>query len=120
DRAGAASVLSARAWPGATGAPCGTARRAGGGGRPFIIATDGAFHGRTMGSLALPAKAAYREPFAPGVPGVVHVPYGDTQALEAAINENTAAVFIEPVQGEVGVRTHPAGYLTAVRELTTK
>ncbi|WP_298416034.1 acetylornithine transaminase [Brevibacterium sp.] len=96
------------------------ARRAGGGGRPFIIAIDGAFHGRTMGSLALTAKAAYREPFAPGVPGVVHVPYGDTQALEAAINENTAAVFIEPVQGEVGVRTHPAGYLTAVRELTTK
>src|SRR5699024_504287 len=60
------------------------ARRAGGGGRPFIIAIDGAFHGRTMGSLALTAKAAYRDPFAPGVPGVVHVPSGDTQALEAA------------------------------------
>ncbi|MEY8568794.1 acetylornithine transaminase [Brevibacterium linens] len=96
------------------------ARRAAGGGRPFIIAVEGAFHGRTMGALALTAKAAYREPFAPGVPGVVHVPYGDVEALEAAINENTAAVFIEPVQGEVGVRTHPAGYLTAVRELTTK
>ncbi|AMT94254.1 acetylornithine aminotransferase [Brevibacterium linens] len=96
------------------------ARRAAGGGRPFIIAIDGAFHGRTMGALALTAKAAYREPFAPGVPGVVHVPYGDVEALEAAINENTAAVFIEPVQGEVGVRTHPAGYLTAVRELTTR
>ncbi|MGC2942400.1 MULTISPECIES: acetylornithine transaminase [unclassified Brevibacterium] len=96
------------------------ARRAGGGGRPFIIAIEGAFHGRTMGALALTAKEAYREPFAPGVPGVVHVPYGDLDALEAAINENTAAVFIEPVQGEVGVRTHPAGYLTAVRELTTK
>jgi acetylornithine/N-succinyldiaminopimelate aminotransferase len=96
------------------------ARRAAGGGRPFIIAVEGAFHGRTMGALALTAKEAYREPFAPGVPGVVHVPYGDVDALEAAINENTAAVFIEPVQGEVGVRTHPAGYLTAVRELTTK
>ena len=96
------------------------ARRAAGGGRPFIIAVEGAFHGRTMGALALTAKEAYREPFAPGVPGVVHVPYGDVEALEAAINENTAAVFIEPVQGEVGVRTHPAGYLTAVRELTTK
>jgi acetylornithine/N-succinyldiaminopimelate aminotransferase len=96
------------------------ARRAAGGGRPFIIAIEGAFHGRTMGALALTAKEAYREPFAPGVPGVVHVPYGDVEALEAAINENTAAVFIEPVQGEVGVRTHPAGYLTAVRELTTK
>ena len=96
------------------------ARRAGGGGRPFIIAVEGAFHGRTMGSLALTAKEAYRAPFAPGVPGVVHVPYGDVEALAAAINENTAAVFIEPVQGEVGVRTHPAGYLSAVRELTTK
>jgi acetylornithine/N-succinyldiaminopimelate aminotransferase len=96
------------------------ARRAAGGGRPFIIAIDGAFHGRTMGALALTAKEAYRAPFAPGVPGVVHVPYGDVEALAAAINENTAAVFIEPVQGEVGVRTHPAGYLTAVRELTTK
>ncbi|MEY9260555.1 acetylornithine/N-succinyldiaminopimelate aminotransferase [Brevibacterium epidermidis] len=96
------------------------ARRAAGGGRPFIIAIEGAFHGRTMGALALTAKEAYRAPFAPGVPGVVHVPYGDVEALEAAINENTAAVFIEPVQGEVGVRTHPAGYLTAVRELTTK
>ena len=96
------------------------ARRAGGGGRPFIIAVEGAFHGRTMGALALTAKEAYREPFAPGVPGVVHVPYGDVEALEAAINENTAAVFIEPVQGEVGVRTHPAGYLTAVRDLTQK
>lgn len=96
------------------------ARRAAGGGRPFIIAVEGAFHGRTMGALALTAKEAYRAPFAPGVPGVVHVPYGDVEALEAAINENTAAVFIEPVQGEVGVRTHPAGYLTAVRELTQK
>ncbi|MCU4297071.1 acetylornithine transaminase [Brevibacterium permense] len=96
------------------------ARRAGGGGRPFIIAVEGAFHGRTMGSLALTAKEAYRAPFAPGVPGVVHVPYGDVEALAAAINDNTAAVFIEPIQGEVGVRTHPQGYLKAARELTTK
>ncbi|MGO2038105.1 MAG: aspartate aminotransferase family protein, partial [Brevibacterium sp.] len=96
------------------------ARRAGGGSRPIIIAVEGAFHGRTMGSLALTAKAAYREPFAPGVPGVVHVPYGDVAALAASINDTTAAVFIEPIQGEVGVRTHPAGYLTAARELTSK
>ena len=96
------------------------ARRAAGGGRPFIIAVEGAFHGRTMGALALTAKEAYREPFAPGVPGVVHVPYGDVEALAAAINDNTAAVFIEPIQGEVGVRTHPQGYLKAARELTTK
>ncbi|GAA1645361.1 acetylornithine transaminase [Brevibacterium sanguinis] len=95
------------------------ARRAGGGGRPIIIAVDGAFHGRTMGALALTAKAAYREPFAPGVPGVVHVPYGDVDALAAAVNDTTAAVFIEPIQGEVGVRRHPAGYLRAARDLTT-
>lgn len=96
------------------------ARRAGGGGRPIIIAVDGAFHGRTMGALALTAKAAYREPFAPGVPGVVHVPYGDVDALAAAVNDTTAAVFVEPIQGEVGVRRHPAGYLRAARDLTTK
>ena len=95
------------------------ARRAGGGGRSIIIAVDGAFHGRTMGALALTAKAAYREPFAPGVPGVVHVPYGDVDALAAAVNDTTAAVFIEPIQGEVGVRRHPAGYLRAARDLTT-
>ncbi|PCC52307.1 acetylornithine transaminase [Brevibacterium aurantiacum] len=94
------------------------ARRAGGGSRPIIIAIEGAFHGRTMGALALTAKAAYREPFAPGVPGVVHIPYGDVEALAAAVNDTTAAVFIEPIQGEVGVRQHPAGYLTKVRELT--
>ncbi|WP_152349284.1 acetylornithine transaminase [Brevibacterium sp. CFH 10365] len=94
------------------------ARRAGGGGRPIIIAVEGAFHGRTMGALALTAKAAYRDPFAPGVPGVVHVPYGDVDALAAAVNDTTAAVFIEPIQGEVGVRQHPAGYLRAARELT--
>ncbi|WP_350269028.1 acetylornithine transaminase [Brevibacterium sp. CBA3109] len=94
-------------------------RRAAGGGRPTIVAVDGAFHGRTMGALALTAKAAYREPFAPGVPGVVHVPYGDVEALAAAIDETCAAVFIEPIQGEVGVRQHPAGYLRRARELTT-
>src|SRR5699024_12251087 len=53
-------------------------------------------------------------------PGGAHVDYGDTPPLQAATNETTAAVSIEPVQGEGGVRTHVAGYLTAVRELTTK
>lgn len=95
------------------------ARRAAGGGRSKIVAVEGAFHGRTMGALALTAKAAYREPFAPGVPGVVHVPYGDAEALAAEIDETCAAVFIEPIQGEVGVRQHPAGYLSKARELTT-
>ncbi len=87
-------------------------------GRSKIVAVDGSFHGRTMGALALTAKAAYREPFAPGVPGVVHVPFGDEAALRAAVDADTAAVVLEPIQGESGVRRHPAGYLTAVREAT--
>ena len=95
------------------------ARRAAGGGRSKVVAVEGAFHGRTMGALALTAKAAYREPFAPGVPGVVHVPYGDAEALAAEVDETCAAVFIEPIQGEVGVRAHPAGYMNKTRELTT-
>ena len=87
-------------------------------GRSKIVAVDGSFHGRTMGALALTAKAAYREPFEPGVPGVVHVPFGDEAALRAAVDPDTAAVVLEPIQGESGVRRHPAGYLTAAREAT--
>ncbi|WP_349827700.1 acetylornithine transaminase [Brevibacterium litoralis] len=94
------------------------ARRVGGGGRSTIVALEGGFHGRTMGSLALTHKPAYREPFDPGVPGVVHVPFGDVAALEAAIDDDTAALFLEPIQGEAGVRNLPAGYLTRARELT--
>lgn len=87
-------------------------------GRSKIVAVDGSFHGRTMGALALTAKTAYREPFEPGVPGVVHVPFGDEAALRAAVDADTAAVVLEPIQGESGVRRHPAGYLTAAREAT--
>ena len=87
-------------------------------GKQKVIAVAGGFHGRTMGALAMTEKAAYREPFAPGVPGVVHVPFGDIQALEAEIDTDTAAVIIEPLQGEAGVRKHPAGYLAAARRRT--
>lgn len=87
-------------------------------GRSKIVAIDGSFHGRTMGALALTAKAAYREPFEPGVPGVVHVPFGDEAALRAAVDADTAAVVLEPIQGESGVRRHPAGYMRAAREAT--
>ena len=88
-------------------------------GRTGIVAAEGAFHGRTTGALALTHKAAYREPFEPLLPGVVHVPYGDEEALRSAVSEQTAAVFLEPVQGEAGVVSPGPAYLRLARELTT-
>ncbi|MGP4033947.1 acetylornithine transaminase [Pseudarthrobacter sp. 1C304] len=87
--------------------------------RTKIVALEGAFHGRTMGALALTAKEAYRAPFAPLPAGVVHIPFGDVDALRAAVDDTTAAVFLEPIQGEAGVRPLPAGYLKAAREATS-
>ncbi|WP_345449872.1 acetylornithine transaminase [Arthrobacter gyeryongensis] len=87
--------------------------------RTKIIALEGAFHGRTMGALALTAKEAYRAPFEPLPGGVVHIPFGDIEALRAAVDENTAAVFLEPIQGEAGVRPLSVEYLQAAREATT-
>lgn len=89
-------------------------------GRPTIVAAEGGFHGRTMGALALTGKPSIREPFEPLMPGVVHVPYGDAEALAAAVDERTAAVVLEPVQGEAGVRVPPDGYLWAAREITSQ
>ncbi|TQJ40501.1 acetylornithine aminotransferase [Arthrobacter sp. SLBN-112] len=88
--------------------------------RTKIIALEGAFHGRTMGALALTAKEAYRAPFEPLPGGVVHIPFGDVEALKAAVDETVAAVFLEPIQGEAGVRPLPPGYLKAAREATSK
>lgn len=87
-------------------------------GRPAIVAAHGAFHGRTMGALALTGQPAKREPFEPMPPGVEFVPYGDAAALESVVDERTAAVFLEPVQGESGVVIPPEGYLQAAREIT--
>ncbi len=87
-------------------------------GRTRIISTVGAFHGRSMGALALTWKPAYREPFAP-LPGeVTFVEYGDVAALEAAVDDSTAAFVVEPIQGENGVVEAPAGYLQAARDIT--
>jgi acetylornithine/N-succinyldiaminopimelate aminotransferase len=89
-------------------------------GRSAIVAATGGFHGRTMGSLALTGKPAIREPFAPLPGGVVHVPYADVDALAAAVDADTAAVVLEPIQGEAGVRVPPAGYLRAARQITNR
>jgi acetylornithine/N-succinyldiaminopimelate aminotransferase len=88
--------------------------------RTKIIALEGAFHGRTMGALALTAKEAYRAPFEPLPGGVVHIPFGDVEALKNAVDESVAAVFLEPIQGEAGVRPLLPGYLRAARELTAR
>lgn len=88
--------------------------------RTKIVALEGAFHGRTMGALALTAKEAYRTPFEPLPGGVVHIPFGDIAALEAAVDGTVAAVFLEPIQGEAGVRPLPPGYLKAARDATSK
>ena len=89
-------------------------------GRTHVVAMENGFHGRTMGALALTSKAAYREPFEPLPGGVQFVPYGDADALKAAVTDETAAVVVEPMQGEAGVVEPPEGYLEAVRRVTSE
>jgi acetylornithine/N-succinyldiaminopimelate aminotransferase len=91
-------------------------RRIAGPGRPVIVAAERSFHGRTMGSLALTGKESIRTPFGPFGLTVRFVPYGDTEALGAALGPDVAAVFLEPGLGESGVIPAPAGYLRAARE----
>ena len=89
-------------------------------GRVGVIAAEGGFHGRSTGALALTAKAAYREPFEPLLPGVRHVPYGDIDALARAVAmDDIGAVVLEPIQGEGGVIEAGTDYLVAARELTS-
>jgi len=89
-------------------------------GRTKVVAAQEAFHGRTMGSLALTGQPSKQAPFEP-LPGyVTHVPYGDLEALAAAVGDDTAAVFLEPIMGESGVVVPPTGYLVAAREITAK
>jgi acetylornithine/N-succinyldiaminopimelate aminotransferase len=87
-------------------------------GRTKLVAAELAFHGRTMGSLALTGQPSKQAPFEPLPGDVTHVPFGDVDALAAAVSDETAAVFLEPIMGESGVVTPPPDYLVAAREIT--
>ena len=89
-------------------------------GKAKIIVADGNFHGRTTTIISFSNDEQARADFGPFTPGFVSVPYGDAAALEAAIDENTVAVLIEPIQGEAGIVVPPADYLPAVRRITTE
>lgn len=85
-------------------------------GRAKIVSTHGGYHGKTLGALAATGREKYRKPFEPLMPGPVFVNYGDTDAAMAAIDEQTACVIIETIQGEGGIHVAPKGYLPALRE----
>ena len=85
-----------------------------------IVAAEGGFHGRTLATLAATGKPAMHPPFAPLPAGFTHVPFGDADALAAAIGPRVAAVLVEPIQGEAGIRVPPPGYLRAAREVTAE
>lgn len=86
-------------------------------GRKGVVATMRGFHGRTLGALSATHKPQYREPFLPLLPGFTHVPFGNVEHMEAMITADTAAVLVEIVQGEGGVRPGTAAYFQAVRHL---
>src|SRR6201986_93 len=88
--------------------------------RTKLVAAQGGFHGRRMGALALTGQPSKQAPFAPLPGDVTHVPYGDADALAAAVGDDTAAVFLEPIMGENGIVVPPDGYLAAARDITTR
>lgn len=86
-------------------------------GRAKIVAMENGFHGKTFGALSATGKALYRAPFEPLVPGFCHIPFNDLAAAEEAIDERTAAVIVEPVQGEGGVVLAQPGYLAGLKAI---
>lgn len=86
-------------------------------GRTKFVSTTGGYHGKTMGALSVTGREKYQKPFEPLVPGAVFVPFGDLTSLESAICGETAAVILEPIQGEGGIHLPPPGYLAAARRL---
>jgi acetylornithine/N-succinyldiaminopimelate aminotransferase len=115
DAHGGARVFFCNSGTEANEAALKLARRQQGKDRPVIVAADHSFHGRTMGALAITGKESIRAPFAPFGFDVRWVSYGDADALGAAVDEQTAAVVLEPTLGEGGVVPAPAGYLAAAR-----
>jgi putrescine aminotransferase len=89
-------------------------------GKTEIISTKNSYHGVSMGALSATGREVFRKPFEPLLNGFKHVPFGDLKALEKAITKDTAAVILEPIQGEGGINVPPEGYLRKVRQLTKK
>jgi acetylornithine aminotransferase len=89
-------------------------------GRSQMIATQGSFHGRTMGALSLTGQPSKREPFLPLLKNVKHVPYGDVDAMRRSISKKTAMLIVEPIMGEAGVIVPPDDYLQQLRQLCDK
>jgi acetylornithine/N-succinyldiaminopimelate aminotransferase len=87
--------------------------------RTEFVAFEGGFHGRTMGALAVTGQAKYRQGFGPLIPGVRFVPFGDLEAVRAAVDERTCALITEPIQAEGGINLPPPGYLQELRRLCT-
>jgi putrescine aminotransferase len=90
-------------------------------GKMKFISCEGSFHGKSFGALSVTGREKYRKPFAPLLPGIEFIPFGDVQALERALSQKDVAAFIvEPIQGEGGIIVPPAGYLKEVRDICTK